>query len=183
MEVEFLRPQIWPGQVSKRNAVLQVAKQDSDWVMTFDADWRITGDRKAIRAELAEHLRNNVEQLEVDFVTPDDPSRPMMQKAANEWHVGQAGTTQRLAFIYRSLAKMEYRVNHWSLYCEDSTGRKLGLFGAYNDLRFSRANADYLRAPHCFEHLCLFRERKQLERNSLYILKRDEQALQVGYET
>lgn len=183
LEVEFLRPRIWAGQVEKRNAVLQVAKNGSDWVMTLDADWKISGDKIAIRQELRHFLANGYEQISVNFVTPDDPSRPLEQKAANEWHVRQAGTTQQLAFIYRALPKMEYRKNHWSLFCEREDGHKVALFGAYNAMGYELAKTGFLHAPHVFEHLCLFRDRKRVERNSLYIIKRDDRALQMGYET
>lgn len=184
MQVEFLKPQIWAGQVAKRSAVLQVAKNDSDWVMSLDADWKISGDREAIREELDLAHRNGYEQISVDFFTPDDPSRPLEEKAANEWHVRQLGTMQQLAFIYRTMPKMEYHKNHWSIFCEDEEGRKVGLFGAYNyPYSYRRAKSGYLHAPHLFEHLCLFHEKKQIERNSRYILKRDDQATLMGFET
>ena len=183
MEVEFLRSRIWEGQVAKRNAVLQVAKNGSDWVMTLDADWKISGDRIAIREQLRHFLANDYEQVQVNFVTPDDPSRPLEQKAANVWHIGQMNTVQQLAFIYRVMPKMEYRKNHWSIYCENEEGRKLGLFGANNFAGCGRAKTAYLAAPHVFEHRCLFRDKKRVERNSLYIMKRDDRVKQMGYET
>jgi len=183
MEVEFLRSRIWAGQVEKRNAVLQVAKNGSDWVMTLDADWRISGDKIAIREQLRHFLANGYEEIAVNFVTPDDPSRPLEQKAANVWHIQQAGTQQHLSFIYRAMPKMEYRRNHWSLYCESEDGREVALFGALNRAGYGRAKTGVLTAPHTFEHLCLFRDKKHVERNSLYIMKRDDRALQMGYET
>lgn len=183
LELDWLVPQIWEGQVAKRDAVLQRAKEGSDWVMTLDADWKITGDRAAIRDELEQMHANGYQQVAVDFVTPDDPSRSWDEKAANHWHVEQAGKFEQLPLIYRVLPKMEYRKNHWSIYCIDEAGDPLGLFGANNFGSCGLAKTGYLSANHLFEHLCLFREQKQIQRNREYISVRDEAALTLGYET
>ena len=183
LDLTFLEPQIWVGQVAKRDAILQEAKQGSDWVMTLDADWRITGDRDAIRAELEQLHRNGYEQVSVNFATPDDPSRSWEEKAANEWHVRMAGNYEQLAFIYRVQPEMTFRKNHWSIYCTTEDGRPLGLFGANNFGWAMQAKTGYLKSDHLFEHLCLFRQQKQILRNREYIRVRDENVERVGYET
>ena len=183
IKVSFLQPRIWPGQVAKRTAVLQRAKRGSHWVMVLDADWRISGDREAIRAELADLHWNGYEQIVVNFLTPDDPSRGWEEKAANEWHIQQAGAVQLLPFIYRTFPKMRYSKNHWSLLCEDKDGRRVAMFGLDGLHNWDRAKTGYLRSNHCFEHLCLHRKPKQIRRNSEYIRRRDEYALELGYET
>ena len=183
IEVEFLKPRIYEGQVTKRDAVLQRAMVGSDWVMTLDADWVIQGKRKQIRAELETMLADQVDQVVVNFVTPDDASRGWAEKAANEWHIRQAGTYQELAFIYRVQPEMHYGKNHWSLYAVRADGKKLGLFGATGTYLHEQPKTAKLQAEHTFAHMCLFREQKQVVRNRGYIYKRDMEAERVGFET
>lgn len=190
MKVEFLRPQVWKGQVAKRDAILQTAKQGSQWVMTLDADWLITGEPDPIRAELDALYAAGYEQVNVEFATPNNPDVPLAETAANIWHEQQADTFQQLPFIYRSLPKMHYIANHWSIVGWTEDERPIGLFGGaagYPTYQgggvYGPAKTAVLQEEHLFEHRCLFRERKQIERNRDYIIERDNEVAKVGYET
>ena len=183
LEVEFLPPQIWDGQVTKRDAVLQAALPGSDWVMVLDADWKIHGERDEIRPELEAFLADGIDQVAVNFIQPDDPTRGWDEKAANEWHIRQTNQWFKMAFIYRAHPVMHYRKNHWSLYAVAADGRKIGLFGATGTWGHEQPKTAAIQAEHLFEHRCLFRGKKQVLRNRAYIEKRDEEAARVGFET
>jgi len=183
MTVEFLEPQVYEGQVAKRTACLQVAKEGSDWVLPLDADWLIEGDGPAIRTELEEMHANGYEQVAVRFYQPENPELDMDELALNVWHVNEAGLERSTPFIYRSMPEMRYDTNHWSLVCRSEDGREVGLFGATLRPGLARPKTGYLQAEHLFQHLCLFRERKQIERNRDYIAKRDAEVARVGFET
>lgn len=183
LEVAFVRSRIWPGQVAKRDFVLQIAKQDSDWVMVLDADWHITGDRDAIRAELESLHQNGYEQVSVSFIEPENHDRYPQDKYANVWHEREAGQARSYPFIYRVMPVMRYRLNHWSILCETEDGRKIGLFGGTGHSIYGTPKTGYLHATHLFEHLCLFRDQKQIIRNREYISRRDPAAELAGYET
>ena len=180
---EFLPPQVYAGQVAKRTACLQVAKEGSDWVLPLDADWLIEGDGPAIRTELEEMHANGYEQVAVRFYQPENPELDMDELALNVWHINEAGLERSTPFIYRSMPEMRYDTNHWSLVCRSEDGREVGLFGATLRPGLARPKTGYLQAEHLFQHLCLFRERKQIERNRDYIAKRDAEVARVGFET
>lgn len=179
----FLPPRIWEGQVTKRDAVLQEAMKGSDWVMTLDADWKIHGDRTKIRFELEAMLDEGIDQVAVNFTQPDNPERSWEEKAANEWHVKQTGQHFKMPFIYRVQPELHYKKNHWSLFGVNEAGAKIGLFGAMGAYAHVLPKTGTLSSEHCFEHLCLFREPKQIERNRDYINKRDLEVERVGFET
>jgi hypothetical protein len=62
--------QEWTGQVAKRNRMLWIASNTSDWVLPLDADWELVGNRTKVRAEL-EHAK--ADALTVPFHTPANP--------------------------------------------------------------------------------------------------------------
>ena len=181
--VQFVTGRIYEGQVHKRNITLQWAKNNSDWVMVLDADWRIHGEREPIRAELERYLAEGIQQVLVNFATPDDPSRGWEEKAANVWHVQQANQWFQLPFIYRVFPLMRYEKNHWSLYAEDEHGARFGLFGLRGLHGTEMSKQTTLKAEHMVEHRCLFRKPKQIQRNRSYIGRRDYEVEQLGYET
>ncbi len=183
LEAEFLPPGIWPGQVAKRDAVLQHAKQDSDWVMVLDADWRITGDREPIRDALEQYPAEGAEQVTVNFVQPVNPDRPLEDASANIWHQLEVNQWRRWPLIYRVMPMMHYDREHWALYCVNDAGEKVGLWGGEGNHGYGMAQTANLRAPHLVEHMCLFREEKQLNRNRDYINLRDAEVAKVGFET
>ena len=130
LEVEFLPPQIWDGQVTKRDAVLQAALPGSDWVMVLDADWKIHGERDEIRAELEAFLAEGIDQVAVNFIQPDDPTRGWDEKAANEWHIRQTNSGSRWHSSIGRIRRCTTARTTGACYAIDKDGRKIGLFGA-----------------------------------------------------
>lgn len=183
LRLMFLPPRIYAGQVEKRSVVIAEAAKGSDWVFPLDADWLITGDREAIRAELRELHANGYQQVAVDFLQPDNPEREPSEKFANIWHEQQTGQFQQLPLIYRSMPVMRYQWQHWAIYSEDADGYPIGMWGGVALPRCGQAKTAWLQSEHLFEHLSLFRERKQIERNRYYIEKRDLEVARVGHET
>jgi hypothetical protein len=181
-----MKPRIWPGQVAKRDAVLKRAAKGSDWVFVVDADWRITGDRKEIRKELAYLHEMGYEEVTVGFRQPANPNRTESENAANIWHITETGLDRRMAFIYRVMPGLRYEVNHWSLSADGPDGSRIGFFGGHGlhngSGYYTDAKTGYLQAEHLFEHLCLFRELKQVLRNRDFIAKRDADMLKTGFE-
>lgn len=180
MECKFLTPRIWEGQVAKRDAVLKAAAKGSDWVMTLDADWKITGDKKAVKAELEDLHRASYESVLVAFVEPENPDKSYEESASNIWHIQEAGIHRRFPFVYRVLEDMRYERNHWSLSGQREDGERVGFFGAAGV--YAEAKQAFLHADHLFEHLCLFREPKQIIRNRRFIGLRDADVAQHGVE-
>ena len=171
LELVFLEPRIWKGQVEKRNAVLQVAAQDSDWVMILDADWKITGERQLIRRELADALTQGVEQVAVEFVEPMNYDRDLTESAPNVWHISEVGITRRNPLLFRVMDDMSCESHHWIYFAHRPNGMKIGLWGGVGG--YPPARTHWLKADHRFEHMCLFRDTKRIIRNRLFCGARD----------
>jgi hypothetical protein len=178
LECKFLPSALWTGQVEKRNALLQAAAPDSDWVMPLDADWRLTGDRDAIRAELAD---TDAEQFTVAFHEPHNPDRPLAETASHQWHAEYAGQTKREPLLFRALDDMRLEQTHWFYSGVRPDGTRVGLSGGAR--LYPEAVTRDLAAPLLIEHRCLFRDDKQIVRNRFFCEARDLERERVGYET
>jgi hypothetical protein len=177
LKCSFVPPRLWRGQVEKRNAVLQEACKGSDWVMILDADWKITGDRKLIRREIA---ASDAEQIAVDFIQPENYERPIEESAPNVWHVSEAGIPRRHPLIFRVMRDMRCESHHWIYSGVRPSGVRVGLWGGQGI--YDTPNTHILTAPHCFEHLCLFRDEKRIIRNRLFCNARDADVAAFGVE-
>jgi hypothetical protein len=176
LECEFLRPRLWKGQVEKRNSLLQEAVQGSDWVFPVDADWRIEGDREAIRDELED---TEFDSLAVNFFQPSNPERDTSKIAPHRWHAENAGQTSYLPILMRVFPEMRVEKLHW-VYSGVKDERRIGLWGGAHF--YPPGSVGTLRAPHRFEHRCLFRDDKTLERNRIFCEERDRERERVGFE-
>lgn len=182
MKVQFLTPRIWEGQVAKRDAVLQEAAKGSDWVFPIDADWQIIGERDEVRESLERLLSwpHGCDQVLVNFIQPPNEHG----EAANVWHEDQARLgLQYLPVVYRTFPVMHYFRHHWVILCIDENGRQLGLFGGAGYGKFGAPVSQHIGDRLTIRHLCLFREAKQVQRNRVYINKRDHQVELQGFET
>jgi hypothetical protein len=177
LKCEFLRPRLWKGQVEKRQAVLQRACKGSDWVMVLDADWRITGDREAIRAEIEV---SDAEQILVEFVEPANPDRDVNDCAPNIWHASEMGIYRRNPLIFRVMDDMRCEFHHWIYSGVRKDGTRVGLWGGVG--HYALAHSRFLGAVHLFEHLCLFRDDKRIQRNRLFCGARDADVALTGVE-
>lgn len=177
LKVSFVPPRLWKGQVEKRNAVLREACKGSDWVMILDADWKITGDREAIREEIA---ASDAEQILVAFVQPENHERPLRESAPNIWHVSEAGVQRRHPLIFRAMKDMRCERHHWIYSGLRPNGTRVGLWGGHGI--YDLAHSHILEAPHGVEHLCLFRDEKRIIRNRLFCDARDADVAAFGVE-
>jgi hypothetical protein len=180
LKVEFLEPRLWKGQVEKRNAVLRHAAEGSDWVMVLDADWKITGERQLIRREIAEVAQRDVEQIMVEFIEPNNPDRDISISAPNIWHVSECEITRRNPLIFRSMKDMRCEQHHWIYSAERANGTRVGLWGGIG--LYPMPQSHILLASHRFEHMCLFRDDKRIQRNRLFCGARDADVALQGVE-
>jgi hypothetical protein len=169
---------LWKGQVAKRHFMLRLACQESDWVMPLDADWCVFGNREQVREELA---RSRAEALTVEFSTPENDERPLAESAAERWHQQTAGRIYRYPLIFRVLPDMSMDLSHWGYSAlRPGTGDRI----AYWDRRVAskKARTAELTSDLLIEHLCLFRDEKQILRNREFCAARDQQVRRQGAE-
>jgi hypothetical protein len=146
--------------------MLAFATQDSDWVLPLDADWELTGDRSAIRAELA---ASQADALDVPFHTPLNPNVKLETVAASTWHEELAGETAQLPLILRVLGDMRVEDFHW-FYSGVKDGQRVWLWGY--DSRYPKAETAVLQAPMGVTHHCFFRDERTIEANRAYCADR-----------
>ena len=151
IEVEIVIPeQLWPGQVAKRGFALARATEGSDWIVHADADWRITGDRSAIRAELES---SSVDVLSVPFYTPAGDAKP------SAWHEYVGDTLVDLPFLFRAHPGFMVERVHWG-YSALKGRQRVWLWGG--DRSRPRAVHHKLQADCRIEHLTLHRSEDQV---------------------
>ena len=157
----YVPKEIWPGQVSKRDFLMNHAARDTDWVMAADADHIWTGPRDVIRREL-ERTPASVDGLTVKMFTPANRSRPIEVSAAGKWHADHADKWLSPQRIFRSLPDVRVERFHW-WYSAEKDGKRIWLWGG--DRTRPHATMREMVAPMVVEHRCLFREPLQIERN------------------
>lgn len=171
LDFMLLEPRtIWPGQVAKRNAILQVAQEDSDWVIPVDADWVLHGDRQIIRQKLAD---TKAEQLYVRFWQPEGSD-----DFAHDWHRDYAGETRLEPMVLRVLQDMRCERLHYAYSGVRPDGERVGLKGGSQFYR--EASSDFL--PLLVEHRCMFRDTARIERNRAYLADREAERAVTGVE-
>jgi hypothetical protein len=153
IDVEIVIPdELWPGQVAKRGFALARATEGSDWIVHADADWRITGDRDAIRAEL-EEASPSVDVLSVPFYTPAGDAKP------SAWHEHIGDTLVDLPFLFRAHPGFTVERVHWA-YSALKGRQRWWIWGG--DRSRPRAVHHKLKAECRIEHLTLKRSPKQV---------------------
>lgn len=168
----------WVGQVAKRNAMLRFAcNWGADWVFPLDADWRISGNREQIRAEIEE---TPAEAMMVRFYQPENPDRVTREIAPHEWHIHEAGMTNWMSLIYRVYEDMRVEQNHWTYSGVRKDGVRVGFWGG--EFVYQPAYNRRLESPHLFEHRCLFRDDLRLTRNRDFCVARDAEVRVNGVE-
>jgi hypothetical protein len=174
----IVRPtDIWEGQVAKRDYMIQIASEHSDWVFPLDADWIVTGDREAIRAELE---ASTADEIEVQLAEPLNPKRALEDIPVHQWHRDYAGETEWVPLLYRSMPEMHCEQIHWA-YTGLKDGERIGLWGGKT--WWPAGEMGRLKADCLFEHRCLFRADKHILRNVTYAAVRaDEVDRMAGRE-
>lgn len=180
--VIYTPKRVWAGQVAKRSFTLQMATKRTDprrdWFMAVDADHIWKGEREKIRKELAA-VRPDVDGLHVPMFTPVNRRRPLKKSAAGEWHENHAGKWLSPQRIFRSYPDARVEKFHW-WYSAQSNGHRVWLWGGDRSLRHARMRK--MQAPFMVEHRCLFREKKQIERNRAFCEDRISIVMRTGQE-
>jgi len=176
-----IEAEIWPGktftgQVQKRNLLLFLAAPYADWVMPLDADWELTGDREAARAELE---RTEADAVTVEFYTPIPDDTDLDQAAATQWHRNLAGRAAREPFLMRSLPDMRVEQHHW-IYTAQKNGQRIAMWG--NPGAIPQAHTLHLQAPMRILHHCLSRDQRTILANREYCESRDHHVAMHGRE-
>lgn len=166
----------WSGQVEKRNHMLQLAADGSDWVMPLDADWVIRGDREQVRAELE---ATSADAIVVDFYTPLNPDADLEDVAATTWHAQLAGEYMCETLIWRALPGMRVEDHHW-FYSGVRDGERVALWGCHG--RYPQAQTVQLQARFRIDHMCFFRDSRTIQANREYCEARGDYVLQHGRE-
>lgn len=176
LECEVYDGRQWTGQVEKRDYMLGIAAQQSDWVMPLDADWELHGDRDAIRAELT---TTTADSIIVPFHTPANQDAQLKDVAATPWHKNMAGTTVHEALIYRVLDDMHVQHFHW-WYSGTRDGQRYSLWG--QQPKTTPATRHQLQAPLVVNHWCLHRDQRTIQANREYCQQRDAVVATQGRE-
>lgn len=152
----------WRGQVEKRSRLLQLASENSDWIVGVDADHVLHGVREAVRGEL-ETL--DADAVDVQYWTTVNPDRPLSESAAGEWHASLAGDWAWITGLFRSLPGLRVERKHW-WYSAVKGNRRHWIWGGDNT--YPHGKTHQLRAPYFVEHRCLFRQTRHILANRLF---------------
>lgn len=173
---------LWAGQVAKRSFMLQLAAKEADWLLAFDADHRLIGDRRSVRTEL-EQLGTNVDSILHPFYTPlPNGKRPaqVLAAAPHDWHRKLAGRTIEHSLLFRRLKDMRLDKAHWGYTGVRENGARVGL-GLWKD-GVPQGRHQRLRSQFRVDHVCFLRDQMRLDRNKAYCAVRDQFARNRGYE-
>ena len=181
MDCTIVYPQkIWTGQVEKRNAMLDIAVEDSDWVIAVDADHRHVGDRTKIRAELC-RLGDTADSVRHDFYTPPPANPADLEKLSpHPWHTKLSGKTIEHSLILRVLDDMRLERDHWG-YSGVRDGQRVAL-GNWRAQNIQPGRYHRLAAPFRVDHVCFVRDQMRLDRNRVYCATRDAFKSSNGFE-
>lgn len=181
LEYTIVRPdKVWTGQVEKRNKMLELAVDGSDWVVAVDADHRLVGDRTQIRIELL-RVREEAESIRHDFYTPP-PENPgdLERLSPHAWHTKLSGKTIEHSLILRVLDDMRLERDHWG-YSGVRNGERLAL-GNWRAQDIQPGRYHRLATPFRVDHVCFARDEMRLGRNRVYSATRDAFKASNGFE-
>lgn len=177
---------LWTGEVEKRDALLQVAQHDTDWVLPFDADWLLVGDPTSLR----DHLRRtHYNGIDIQMKTPLPPlmagqmkkkRKLMLQRLSpHPWHLSVAGTTHWYPVVHRAVDDMHVERHHW-WYTGTIDGERVSLHGA--DAKCPPVIRGKYRGGCYLEHRCFLRAEERLMKQKEFYLRRDAIVAQTGVE-
>lgn len=164
MEVRVIIPdRLWAGQIEKRSHLMAEASKRSDWIAVVDADWVISADRDAARAEL--------ESIELDVVTVPFFTPEGEGEAATGWHRKAAGAWSDQEHIFRSLPGLMVEGRHYQ-YSALKDGERVWMW--HGPDRSRRVLPKHrLQARYSIEHRCFYRTEQQALANRAYCNDRD----------
>lgn len=118
---------LWAGQVEKRDHMMRLAAEGSDWIAVVDADYVISGDRPMVRRDLASYTADVVRVI---IETPAGNG----EYASHYHRLAEQYRTQEFEHIFRALPGMRVERLHWC-YSALKDGERVWLFGIPDDTR------------------------------------------------
>lgn len=167
---------VYAGQVEKRDRLLQLASEGSDWIVNADADHRFTGNREETRAELADL---DCQSAECMFQTLKNPTAPIEEVAATDWHSNLAGHSMMIQFFFRANPTLRVERHHW-WYSAELSGVRHWVFGG--DAKYPQVPSAKLQANFRIDHLCLFRKPRHVLANRAFCEDRSVLVGTIGQE-
>jgi hypothetical protein len=178
MECEIvLPPRVWRGQIEKRCRLLELATQQSDWIVTIDADHIIHTEREGTRGELEASFHD---VYAVPYWTPPNPERSVEESAAGLWHIQQVGTQPIIPHIWRAHPGLRVEIHHW-WYSAMIGGQRVWLWVS-GDVRYPTISWSYLKTPYSVEHRCLMRTPEQILASRAFLNDREMIVRRTGQE-
>jgi hypothetical protein len=168
LPVIFGESRLWVGQLQKRNALIRLAGEDSDWIFTLDADHILHGVKEEFRHEV-DRLRR-FDRVDIEFYTTINHERPLAETSSTEWHSELAGKTYRMGLLMRVLPGMRYERFHWYISAVKDN-RRVWVYGG--DHKYPKIHSHQLRAPFFIEHRCHFRRDRNILANRDFCNDRD----------
>lgn len=172
--------ELWAGQVAKRSYLLAEAAHGSDWIAIFDADWVATGDRDAVRAELAGY-GPGIDTVSVSFWTPP----PEGSLFATGWHRKESGRRYPIRHLFRALPGIRVEKRHWH-YSAMKNGRRVWLWHGRARRRrptiYEVLPEHQLAAPYEIEHRTLLRTERQILASRAFCNDRERVLALTGQE-
>lgn len=153
---------LWKGQVEKRNALIDLAAEGSDWLFTIDADHILHGCRDEFRWEIEYRVRPQFDRVDIDFYTTVNHSRPLAETSSTKWHSDCVGKTHKMGLLMRVLPELRYEHLHWYV-SGLKNGNRIWLYGGDNS--YPKGHAYELKSPFFIEHRCHFRRQRNILAN------------------
>lgn len=172
LDVEIVEPKrVWSGQCEKREHLMNLAAEGSDWIVVVDTDHILHGARETVRHEI-DRLPPQIAAVKVKFHTPVNRDRPLGESAAHEWHAGLADTTTLIPLVFRAWQQWTVGPHHWWYSAVDKEGVRRWVWSG-DGTSYPDAGSHTLVAPYFVEHRCLFRQPKQILANREFCRDRD----------
>lgn len=174
------RNRLWAGQVEKRSFLLAAAAAGSDWVMVVDSDHIVHGDRASVVTLL---LRTSEHAIEVPYLYPENPDRPLGESAATLWAENLAGQVDKVPHFYRALPGLRVERFHWWVSALVGGDRHWIVANDTDDTYRRESRAQLPPGfPYHVEHRCLFRTRDKILGNRAFCNDRVMVVAQTGQE-
>lgn len=188
LECKVVLPdRLWLGQVEKRTTLMQLASEDSDWVVVTDTDHIIKAEREKIRPIIS-GIDPEVGMLKAFFETPANKERSLSESASGKWHESQSAKGSWIQHMYRSYPGLQVERYHW--WYSALKGSKRVWLIAGQDARMSEEersrplvkSAILPKDEYIVEHRCLLRDERHVLENRAFCNDREKVARLTGQE-
>lgn len=174
-------PRAWAGQIEKRQALIELALPDSDWLFVHDADHLLIGWPTSLR-EWLRRCEPNVVTVELRYRTPAVDGATLTL-----WHDWLTTTEFYAPIIYRALPEFRVERHHW-WYSGLLNGERVALEGWDKSGGDLEGADQYVKGLHAschlasIEHRCFDRPPERLAQQRAMYARRDELVATTGEE-